>query len=404
MTNLDLISAIGEAVKQEDLEHSERLVTHRRRVSTRVLLAAALIALLSFTAYAAPAIYNALFGVKTTQSAVSRIFVEKGKPADVHESALDITLEVRMLPEAPSEIETFWAPMLPAKQWDPIPLQKTEGSVVNFDLGVLLQWQNADGEYVKFEQTAWPYDTVGEFQDTLLTGFDASYSVSQTELGGYRVQRIIVEPSEKEENGVYAAHPGLQKLYWSDGLYIFSMEANYSMPDARLAEILESIRPVSDPAHYLVIEEIPVPETEPKSSLDLDRILFPGSLPQGYVQAYGRRYEDGECFFLWRKEGVNHPTVLELTIAPQGRNDLIKKEWETQAKPCEKTERDVNGTLVLCFQDSWTAQLLWQLDGADYMICSAGPERLTAEELLELLEGMTFLEDVDSVLMRKAAR
>ena len=400
MTNLDLISAIGEAVKQEDLEHSERLVTHRRRVSTRVLLAAALIALLSFTAYAAPAIYNALFGVKTTQSAVSRIFVEKGKPADVHESALDITLEVRMLPEAPSEIETFWAPMLPAKQWDPIPLQKTEGSVVNFDLGVLLQWQNADGEYVKFEQTAWPADPYGHFPDTLLTGFDASYSVSQTELGGYPVQRIVVEPSEKEENGVRAVHPGLQKLYWSDGLYIFSMEVNYSMSDARLAEILESLRPVPDASKYLVIEEVPVPETEPRPSLDLDRILFPDSLPEGYVQSYGRRYGDGECFFLWQKKGVSQPMALELTIAPEGRNDWIRKDWETQAKPCEMTEQEVNGTFVLCFQDSWTAQLLWQLDGADYTVCSTGPERLTVEELLEILEGMTFLEDVDSVLMR----
>lgn len=394
MTNLDLISAIGEAVKQEDLEHSERLVTHRRRVTTRVLLAAALIALLSFTAFAAPAIYNALFGVETTRSAVSRIFVEKGKPAEVSESALNITLNVRMLPEAPSEIETFYVPMLPAKQWDPIPLQKTEGSTVSFDIDVLLQWQNADGEYVKFEQTAWPYDTFGEFQDTLLTGFDASYSVSQAELGGYPVQRIVVEPSEKEENGVCAAHPGLQKLYWSDGLYIFSMEVNYSMSDARLAEILESIRPVSAPADYIVIEEVSVPETELRPSLDLARILFPGSLPQGYVQSYGRRYGDGECFFLWLKKGVNQPTALELTIAPEGRNDWIRKDWETQAKPYEITERDVNGTLVLCYQDSSTAQLLWQLDGADYTVYSTGPERLTVEELLEILEGMTFVEDI----------
>ena len=111
MTNLDLISTIGAAAEQ-DMDHSERLVTHRRRVSTRVLLAAALIALLSFTAYAAPAIYNALFGVETRQSFVSRIYVEEGKRADVSESAIDIYLKVRMLPEAPSEIETFYVPML----------------------------------------------------------------------------------------------------------------------------------------------------------------------------------------------------------------------------------------------------------------------------------------------------
>ena len=397
MTNLDLISAIGAAAEQ-DLDHSERLVTHRRRVSTRVLLAAALIALLSLTAYAAPAIYNALFGVETRQSFVSRIYVEKGKPADVSESAIDIYLKVRMLPEAPSEIETFYVPMLPAEQWDPIPLQKTEGSAVSFDNGVLLQWQNADGEYVKFEQTAWSYDTVGEFQDTLLTGFDASYSVSQTELGGCTVQRIVVEPSEKEENGVYAAHPGLQKLYWSDGLYIFSMEVNYSMPDARQTEILESIRPVGDPADYLVIEEIPTPETEPKPIIKLSRILFPGSLPQGYVLSYGCRYKSGECDFLWRKDGESMPTVLNLTV--NGDNDQFKADWERQAKPYEQTEREVNGMSVHCCEDNWTSQLLWRLDRTPYSLISTGPERLTVEELLEIVEGMSFLDEIDSLLTR----
>ena len=397
MTNLDLISAIGAAAEQ-DLDHSERLVTHRRRVSTRVLLAAALIALLSLTAYAAPAIYNALFGVETRQSFVSRIFVEKGKPADVSESAIDIYLKVRMLPEAPSEIETFYVPMLPAEQWDPIPLQKTEGSAVSFDNGVLLQWQNADGEYVIFEQTAWPADPDGQFSDTLLTGFDASYSVSQTELGGCTVQRIVVEPSEKEENGVYAAHPGLQKLYWSDGLYIFSMEVNYSMPDARQTEILESIRPVGDPADYLVIEEIPAPETEPKPIIKLSRILFPGSLPQGYVLSYGCRYKSGECDFQWRKDGESMPTVLNLTV--NGDNDQFKADWERQAKPYEQTEREVNGTPIRCCEDNWTSQLLWRLDRTPYSLISTGPERLTVEELLEIVEGMSFLDEIDSLLTR----
>ena len=395
MTNLDLIAAIGAATEQ-DLDHSERLVTRRRRVSTRVLLAAALIALLSFTAYAAPAIYNALFGVETTQTFVSRIFVEEGKPADVHESALNITLDVRMLPEAPSEIETFYVPMLPAKQWDPIPLQITEGSVVSFCTDVLLQWQNADGEYVKFEQTAWLADEFGVFQDTMLTGFDASYSVSRTELGGYSVRRILVEPSEKEENGVYAADPGKQKLYWSDGLYIFSMEVNYSMSDARLAEILESLQPVPDASEYLVIEKVPAPE--PKPIIKLSRILFPESLPEGYELSWANRYKNGVCDFLWRKEGDYLPTVLNLTV--NGRNDWFKEEWETLAKSYEQTEREVNGISVQCYQDNWEAQLLWLYDGTAYSILSKGPGRLSVEELLELLEGMSLLEEIDPVLTR----
>lgn len=395
MTELDLIAAIG-AVDAADLEHSERSSAGKRRIGTKVLLAAAIVSLLCTTVFAVPAIYNALFGVETRQTFVSRIFVEEGKPADVHESALTITLDVRMLPEAPSEIETFYVPMLPAKQWDPIPLQITEGSVVSFNLDVLLQWQNADGEYVIFEQTAWPADPYGHFHDTMLTGFDASYSVSRAELGGYPVRRIVVEPSEKEENGVYAADPGKQKLYWSDGLYIFSMEVNYTMSDARLAEILESLQPVPDAFEYLVIEEVPVPEKEPV--IKLSRILFPESLPEGYELSWANRYKNGVCDFQWRKEGDYLPAVLNLIV--NGRNDWFKEDWETLAKSYEQTEREVNGISVQCYQDNWEAQLLWRYDGTTYSIHSKGPGRLTVEELLEILEGMSLLKEIDSVLTR----
>ncbi len=400
MTKLDLIAAIG-AASDEDLEHSERIVTRRRRVSTRVLLAAALIALLTGTVFAAPAIYHALFGVKTTPYKISRIFVEEGKPADVRESSLDVSLEVQMSPDAPSVIETCYVPMLPAEQWEPIPLTVNRGSVLSFRKDYLLQWQSAEGEYVIFQQFARPDLTAGVAFYSVCTGFDASYSVSPVELGGYTVQRIVVEPSEKEENGVHAAHPGLQKLYWSDGLYIFVMEVNYSMSDARLAEILESIQPVADPADYVVIEEAPVTEKDTMPSLQSDRLLFPASLPQGYVQADGRRYEDGECFFLWLKEGVHQPTVLEWSVSPagKGRNDWYRKDWETHAKTYKKSEREVNGTQVLCYESDWQAQLLWQLDGADYTICSVGPGRLTVEELLEIMDGLVAVEDINSVMM-----
>ena len=395
MTKLDLIAAIG-AASDEDLEHSERLASGKHRVKIRILMAAAIIALLSFTAFAAPAIWNALFGVTAEQYRISGIFVEKGQPIDVRESSLNISLDVQMSKDAPSRLLTCYVPMLPAEQMEPIPLTVMKGAVINFRTDSLLQWQNEDGEYVLFRQVAWPDYAKGQTFDTVSTGFDAGYSITQTELGGYTVQRLMVEPSEKDENGVHAEHPGLQKLYWSDGLYIFSMEVNYSMPDARLAEILESIRPVSDPADYLVIEEIPVPETKPKPIIKLSQILFPGSLPEGYKLSWGRRYKTGECDFLWRKDGETMPTVLNLTV--NGKNDQFKADWERQARPYEQTEREVNGTTIHCCEDNWTSQLLWRFDGTPYSLISTGPQRLTVEELLELVEGMTLLDEIDPVL------
>ncbi len=398
MTKLDLITAIG-AASDEDLEHSERLVSGKHRIKTRVLMAAAIIALLSFTAYAAPMIWNALFGVTANQYSVSRIFVEKGQPADVRESSLDISLDVQMSKDAPSRLITCYVPMLPAEQMEPIPLTVMKGAVINFRTDSLLQWQNEDGEYVLFRQVAWPDYAKGQTFDAVSTGFDANYTITQAELGGYTVQRLVVEPSEKDENGVHAEHPGLQKLYWSDGCYLFTMEVNYSMEDARLAEILESIQPVSDATKYVVTEEQAVSSQEPRSSLMLDRFLFPETIPQGYVQSCGSRDGNGEYLFLWLKEGPHQPTVLELSISMEGRNSWIKKDWETLNQSYEKTERDVNGTTVLCYESNWASQLLWQLDGADYTLCSVGPERFPMEDLLQIMDGLIAVEDIDSVLM-----
>ena len=56
-----------------------------------------------------------------------------------------------------------------------------------------------------------------------------------------------------------------------------------------------------------------------------------------------------------------------------------------------------------CFLISSKDYVIARLTGlcaGDYTACSTGPERFTVEELLEILEGMTFVEDVDSVLMR----
>ena len=250
-----------------------------------------------------------------------------------------------------------------------------------------------------FRQVAWPDYAKGQTFDTVSTGFDAGYSITQTELGGYTVQRLMVEPSEKDENGVHAEHPGLQKLYWSDGFYLFSMEVNYSMEDARLAEILESIQPVSDATKYVVTEEQAGSSHEPRPSLILDRILFPETIPQGYEQSCGSRDGNGEYLFLWLKEGPHQPTVLELSISMEGRNNWIKKDWETLNRSYEKTERDVNGSPILCFESEWASQLLWQLDGADYTLCSVGPERFPVEELVTIMTGLIPVEDTDAVLM-----
>ena len=172
MTNLDLISAIG-AAECQDLERSEQVRSGRRQtIATRILIAAAVIAMLSTTVFAVPAIRNALFGAKASNVSISGIFVTEGKPADVRHSVVDVSLDVRMDPDAPQTLEAFYVPMLPAEQWEPIPLSVTTEETDVFQIDDLLQWKDPGGNYVLFRQVACPDCDADYPFDSVSTGFD----------------------------------------------------------------------------------------------------------------------------------------------------------------------------------------------------------------------------------------
>lgn len=142
-----------------------------------------------------------------------------------------------------------------------------------------------------------------------------------------------------------------------------------------------------DPADPPAGEDLTEPETESGQSQAQKQFLFPASLPEGYVLSYDSIYGNGERDILWRNDGDYMPTVLNLII--NGDNDQFKADWEIKTTPYEQTEREVNGMSVHCWQSDWASQLLWQFNGTPYSILSKGPQRLTVEELLELVEGMT---------------
>ena len=396
MTTLDLIAAIS-AARAEDLEHSERQRSGKRRTGARLLLTAAVLAVLTATVFAIPTVRNALFGVETTKTFVSRVFVTEGQ-ADFRESAIDVALELQMDANAPARIETCYVPMLPAQQWDAIPLTLSGGETLSFRANTLLQWQNGNGDYVRFRQFAMPSYNGQYTFDSVSTGFDAEYSVSQIELGGYAAQRITVEPSSIDDLGFHAEHAGLQKLYWSDGRYVFTMEVNRDMTDAMLASILESIQPVEDLTPYVAVRYentvvLPIP------SIHLEQILFPERLPEGYVQTDGVQTADGGYLFLWCDDAPIVPNVLELSIVPAGTNEWTMKDWETSAAPYEKTTQTVGEYPVVCYQREKRAQLLWTWDGVDYTLKSSGASACSVSELLQILQSCAATKDIEQHLL-----
>ena len=199
-------------------------------------------------------------------------------------------------------------------------------------------------------------------------------------------------------DGVHAEDPGLQKLYWSDGFYLFSMEVNYAMPDETLAAILSSIQPVENVYDYAVIEHKSVQVT-PEPSLRLDRVLFPAALPEGFVYKIGVRQPNGEYLFLWDDETKKDELCsLELSNGPDGRNEDHRMIWETLYIPDETVELEIDGIKVIGYQNDFRAQLLWRFDDTDYTLKSCGHARLSMDELVQILKDLEIVEDIDSVL------
>lgn len=397
MTTMQLMRAIS-AADPSDLEQSERIVRRRGSTTLRLLLVAAAVALLTVTVFAVPAIRNALFGVRTKQTYISRIFVEEGKAADVHESYLDVSLDIALDNTAPASIEAYYIPMLPASQWDPIPLVTGEGQSPNLSKCTLLQWQTQDGSYVRFRQYAMPGYRAEQPFDSVCTGFDAEYSIEQIELSGYTVQRITVEPSSKETLGFIGKHAGLQKLYWSNGDYIFTMEVNYDMSDATLADVFESITATADVMPYLKIERQSA-EIAPVPKLQQDTILWPETLPEGCEQTVGVQTADGGYLFLWITDhDPVEPSVLALTISPDGQNSSIMLDWETAAESFEKEETSAQSIPVTCYQNAYQAELLWTYGGADYSLKASGAQPLSVQELLKIMQSAALTDDIASHL------
>ena len=400
MNNLDLIYAIS-AAEPEQLEHSEGTSSHLPRRTLSVLLAAAAVTLLAAAALAVPATRDFLRGLVARPTFRSVTVVERSGAAAVYESYADVYLDVRMNRDAPAVIETYYVPMLPAAQWEPIPLTVSGQQMAGFEKSTLLCWQGTDGSYVYFRQYAVPEYTPEQPLASVCTGYNGVYTVEAAELGGYTVQRIRVEPSAITDQGFCGEHPGQQRLYWSNGSYIFDLEVSYSMTDEEIAEILESIRPVEDVTPYIAVTSVH-PDAALAPVLALDEVLFPTALPEACVQRLGVRNSDGSCLFLWQLgENEKDPSVLELSVAPMGENDRIALEWERAVEAYEKTEQTVGTYHVTCYENQWKAQLLWTVDGADYTLKASGPNACSLTQLQSILCSMEKTSRIEEHFMEQ---
>ena len=124
--------------------------------------------------------------------------------------------------------------------------------------------------------------------------------------------------------------------------------------------------------------------------------MYPETVPAGYTRVKGKfRQPNGGFSFSWLRE--DRENTFHLDIEPELYEDQ-KMLWDTHYIADETMEREVDGIRVVGWQNGFRAQIIWRFDGADYSLKSAGPDRLSMEELLQIMDGLVPVENSDAAL------
>lgn len=393
MTNEDLYRVLAH-VDPAYLEHSERTMVRQHRALRSALAAAAVIAVLTCTAFAIPAVRSYLMGLASRQTHTAAVADIPGGQERAYTGLLEVYPEITIPDSAPQFLETFYVPLYLAQNWQSVPKQTTNQTAER--VSTFLQWQSEDGAVVSFCQEACPGYHGDYAFEIVEIGYQNSYTISRTQYGGLDLWTVAVGPSQAETADGLAADEGFRKFYWSDGLYLLSLETPYDAEDALLEQIFASVSVVDDITLYEDIEYVePVQTdgaTEPAAA-----VWFPAELPEGFALESGiLAGKTRACYeFVWVDSSGG---TLELRQMEDWEDGAIRS-WETMTQEHTKEVVTVGGWEVTVYSAAgWKTEAMWQTEDGYYDLVSRGA--LTPEALVQVIESLEILEDPAPYLTR----
>lgn len=415
------------SMEQQLSEERVRILTMRKieqeqnrkqamRPLGRVLLAAAVVALLVGGVFAAPAIWDALTSVNATQGGKAAIYFGEDSVA-AQSGYLELTPVVTPNPDAPAQIETYYVPAQ-AAAWTPERLYYSSDTAPDFAKDFCGAWTLPDGNWLILRQyTMDSYSPEAVF-DTVNLGFDDQYIIEQRDYDSISAQCVIVPPSQAAQDRLQADEPngrysvihardygyylgreagvdvlrltdsGRKKLYWSDGDYLFSLEASYAMPDETLAVILNSLMPVDDVTPYVKLVKADPAVIEHAA---VEQPLFPTYVPDGWMLSENSGLQGDESYtWIWSKDDLSGMELLQATDASY--YELFQLDWKSSVEEVEIGETTLGDWTITSFDNGLGAALLWQAEGETFYLSSTGPAYLSVDELLQIAASLTPIE------------
>lgn len=211
-------------------------VTAQGKLAKTALIAAIVTVLLVTTAFAAPAIYQALTNGRVGGE---EIWLTPTGPEGSHQvQRHDIYVDVQMNEDAPASIETFYLPTMEGGY------EQYFGFVYKDQMSAVYRWTNGRENWedeVCFWQIAGGTYDPKEVYCTVETELGTTPEAKLVQLGG--IQGYLVED---------ISHYGTRHFLWSDGEYLFYLEVPDEYSDEDIVKVLQSIVSVEDILPYCV--------------------------------------------------------------------------------------------------------------------------------------------------------
>ncbi len=242
----DAFSAVraSDTLRQEVINMTE---TKRKpiRLTTKILIAAAIIALLATTAVAAPTVIAAIKGSRTEYLHSNTGRQDDWPNADQNDDTYNVYLNIELNPDAPDDVLVHYLPDIPAEY--------TQYHGFQSDIERLYAWctdENAGWDLVHEDEIIFVQWPGGLFNDRKEQGIDWICWITVPE-GTKPVEKIV------ELGGIsgYLVETtygfGSRIFFWSDGDYVFKLEVPDEYTDQQLAALIESVHIVENIDPYI---------------------------------------------------------------------------------------------------------------------------------------------------------
>lgn len=235
----------------------------KRGYLSKLLLIAALIALLTVSATAAVTTYYKSLPINDSQLLPG--FRHVMEDYNDYAVILDYELEESM----PQELKTVYLPLIPEDwkriggTWGPLEgdlimfsIQWKDPSWIEKDFGEpedVLGWQDAG--WVEFEQKSLGYlEENSQYIDVLAdVPEDVEVTGDEQQLGDYWVYVLRTSAFERESGFEYYMPCGETRVYWCDGESMFILRCPAWMEMSQILELMESLYVLDDPRKQLGI-------------------------------------------------------------------------------------------------------------------------------------------------------